>query len=136
MLFRSQSSRVREESTQKVYKENLPLHGTEFGLALSGCIDGFLRKVLWLVCASTNNDPTVIAHYFLSCVQNLGVIPMRLRTDCGMETGPLPQFSAPYATTTMTTTLEHPATYMPHPQATRGLSHGGPYSEREGKWPS
>ncbi|MED6288993.1 hypothetical protein CHARACLAT_031877 [Characodon lateralis] len=58
-----------------------------FGLALSGCIDGFSRKVLWLVCGPTNNDPTVIAHYFLSCVRNLGVTPVRLRTDCGMENG-------------------------------------------------
>ncbi|CAL8372929.1 unnamed protein product [Arctogadus glacialis] len=58
-----------------------------FGLALSGCIDGFSRKVLWLVCGPTNNDPTVIAHYYLSCVRNLGVIPMRLRTDCGTENG-------------------------------------------------
>ncbi|XP_073339900.1 uncharacterized protein [Pagrus major] len=58
-----------------------------FGLALSGCIDGFSRKVLWLACGSTNNDPSVIAHYFLSCVRNLGVIPMRLRTDCGTENG-------------------------------------------------
>ncbi|XP_030580627.1 uncharacterized protein LOC115776958 [Archocentrus centrarchus] len=58
-----------------------------FGLALSGCIDGFSRKVLWLICGATNNDPSVIAHYFLSCVRNLGVIPMRLRTDCGTENG-------------------------------------------------
>lgn len=58
-----------------------------FGLAISGCIDGFSRKVLWLACGPTNNDPAVIAHYFLSCVRNLGVIPMRLRTDCGTENG-------------------------------------------------
>ncbi|XP_076602297.1 uncharacterized protein LOC143330033 [Chaetodon auriga] len=58
-----------------------------FGLALSGCIDGLSRKVLWLACGPTNNDPSVIAHYFLSCVRHLGVIPMRLRTDCGTENG-------------------------------------------------
>ncbi|XP_034047720.1 uncharacterized protein LOC117529127 [Thalassophryne amazonica] len=58
-----------------------------FGLALSGCIDGFSRKVLWLECGPTNNNPAVIAHYFLSCVRKLGVIPMRLRTDCGTENG-------------------------------------------------
>ncbi|XP_049333540.1 uncharacterized protein LOC111189804 isoform X1 [Astyanax mexicanus] len=58
-----------------------------FGLALSGCIDGFSRKILWLVCGPTNNDPSVIAHNFLSCVRNLGVVPMRLRTDCGTENG-------------------------------------------------
>ncbi len=58
-----------------------------FGLAISGCIDGFSRKVLWLECGPTNNNPTEIAHYFMSCVRNLGVIPMRLRTDCGTENG-------------------------------------------------
>ncbi|XP_049894755.1 uncharacterized protein LOC126386440 [Epinephelus moara] len=58
-----------------------------FGLAISGCIDGFSRKILWLACGPTNNDPAVIAHYFLLCVRNLSVIPMRLRTDCCMENG-------------------------------------------------
>nr|XP_023666802.1 uncharacterized protein LOC111843432 [Paramormyrops kingsleyae] len=58
-----------------------------FGLALSGCIDGFSRKVLWLICGPTNNNPSVIAHNFLSCLRNLGVVPMRLRTDCGTENG-------------------------------------------------
>ncbi|KAL2098347.1 hypothetical protein ACEWY4_007554 [Coilia grayii] len=58
-----------------------------FGLAISGCIDGFSRKLLWLKCGPTNNNPTVIAHYFLSCVRNLNAVPMRLRTDCGTENG-------------------------------------------------
>uniref|UniRef100_A0A3P9JDE3 Integrase core domain-containing protein n=1 Tax=Oryzias latipes TaxID=8090 RepID=A0A3P9JDE3_ORYLA len=58
-----------------------------FGLAISGCIDGFSRKVLWLKCGATNNNPTVIAHNFLSCIRNLNVVPMRLRTDCGTENG-------------------------------------------------
>ncbi|XP_062851516.1 uncharacterized protein LOC134314752 [Trichomycterus rosablanca] len=58
-----------------------------FGLALSGCIDGFSRKVLWLVCGPTNNNPSVIAHNFITCVRNLGAVPMRLRTDCGTENG-------------------------------------------------
>ncbi|KAL3992579.1 gamma-butyrobetaine dioxygenase [Sarotherodon galilaeus] len=58
-----------------------------FGLAISGCIDGFSRKVLWLECGPTNNNPVVIAYYYLSCVGSLGVVPMRLRTDCGTENG-------------------------------------------------
>ncbi|KAL6486342.1 hypothetical protein MHYP_G00057340 [Metynnis hypsauchen] len=58
-----------------------------YGLALSGCVDGFSRKILWLVCGPTNNNPSVIAHNFLTCVRNLGVVPMRLRTDCGTENG-------------------------------------------------
>ncbi|XP_039623028.1 uncharacterized protein LOC120537856 [Polypterus senegalus] len=58
-----------------------------FGFAISGCIDGFSRKVLWLVSGPTNNNPSVIAHNFLTCVRRLGVVPMRLRTDCGTENG-------------------------------------------------
>ncbi|XP_055025013.2 uncharacterized protein [Misgurnus anguillicaudatus] len=58
-----------------------------FGLAISGCIDGFSRKVLWLVCGPTNNNPSVIAANYLSCVRSLGLVPMRLRTDCGTENG-------------------------------------------------
>ncbi|XP_056880216.1 uncharacterized protein LOC130520538 [Takifugu flavidus] len=58
-----------------------------FGFALSGCIDGFSRKVLWLTWGPSNNDPSVIGHYFLSCVRNLSLVPMRLRTDCGTENG-------------------------------------------------
>ncbi|KAL6460937.1 hypothetical protein MHYP_G00309030 [Metynnis hypsauchen] len=58
-----------------------------YSLALSGCVDGFSRKILWLVCGPTNNNPSVIAHNFLTCVRNLGVVPMRLRTDCGTENG-------------------------------------------------
>lgn len=58
-----------------------------FGLALSGCIDGFSRRMMWLVCGKTNNNPSVIAHYYINCVKSLGVVPMRLRTDLGTENG-------------------------------------------------
>lgn len=58
-----------------------------FGLALSGCIDGFSRKMMWLTCGSTNNNPSVIAHNYINCVKSHGVIPMRLRTDLGTENG-------------------------------------------------
>ncbi|KAL3997088.1 hypothetical protein ACER0C_009744 [Sarotherodon galilaeus] len=58
-----------------------------FGLALSGCIDGFSRRLMWLVCGATNNNPAVIAHNYINCVKSLGVIPMTLRTDFGTENG-------------------------------------------------
>ncbi|KAM9306595.1 protein NLRC3-like [Pholidichthys leucotaenia] len=59
------------------------------------CIDGFSRKVLWLACGPTYNDPSVIAHYFLSCVGNLGDIPMRPRTDCGPKKGTMAAVQCP-----------------------------------------
>jgi len=58
-----------------------------FGFALHGCIDGFSRKILWLHCGTTNNDPKVILHYYLATVQNLRGCPLLLRSDCGTETG-------------------------------------------------
>ncbi len=56
-------------------------------LAISGCIDGYSRKALWLVCRASNSDPGVIAQNYLKCVSECGIIPMRLRTDCGTENG-------------------------------------------------
>lgn len=58
-----------------------------FGLGLSGCIDGFSRKIMWLVCGPTNNNPSVIAHNYINCAKSVGVVPMRLRTDLGTENG-------------------------------------------------
>ncbi len=35
-------------------------------------VNRFSRRILWLRLANTNNDPKVIAHYYLECVQTLG----------------------------------------------------------------
>lgn len=58
-----------------------------FGIAISGCIDGFSRKIMWLKCGKSNNDPWIIAQNYMQCVAGFGVFPMRLRTDCGTENG-------------------------------------------------
>lgn len=58
-----------------------------YGLAISGCIDGYSRKVMWLVCGASNNNPDIIAHHYLQCATEVGVIPKLLRTDCGTENG-------------------------------------------------
>ncbi|XP_057183101.1 uncharacterized protein LOC130549790 isoform X2 [Triplophysa rosa] len=58
-----------------------------YGLAISGCIDGYSRKVMWLVCGASNNNPEVIANHYLQCATEFGVIPNLLRTDCGTENG-------------------------------------------------
>jgi len=57
----------------------------KFGIAINGCIDGFSRRVIWLRCSSTNNDPAVIGCYYLDAVQQLMMCPRRLRSDRGSE---------------------------------------------------
>lgn len=58
-----------------------------YGFSIHGCIDGFSRKLLWLNCSTTNNDPKVILHHFLCTVKDIGGCPVILRSDCGTETG-------------------------------------------------
>lgn len=56
-----------------------------FGLCVSGCIDGFSRHIIWLRVSYTNNDPAVIASFYIGAVRTLGGIPVRVRTDMGTE---------------------------------------------------
>ena len=43
----------------------------QFGFAIHGCIDGCSRKIIWLEVSNTNNDPKVIASYFLNAIKKL-----------------------------------------------------------------
>ncbi|XP_030585163.1 uncharacterized protein LOC115780219 [Archocentrus centrarchus] len=56
-----------------------------FGIAISGCIDGFSRSVIWLEAYKTNNDPRVIAGYYMDAVIQHGGCPDRVRLDLGTE---------------------------------------------------
>ena len=58
-----------------------------FGFAIHGAIDGYSRKILWLhIGIISNNNPRVIASYYLRCVLRLSnVIPMIVRSDRGSE---------------------------------------------------
>ena len=40
-----------------------------------------------LEVASSNNDPKIIAGYFLKCVKEVGGCPRLVQTDCGTESG-------------------------------------------------
>lgn len=46
-------------------------------------IDGYSRRVIWLRCSSTNNDPAVVGSYYLDAVSTLMGCPCKLRTDRG-----------------------------------------------------
>ena len=56
-----------------------------FGFPIHGCIDGFSRKILWLKLVPSNNDPSLIGELYLNCIAEMGVVPKKVRTDCGSE---------------------------------------------------
>ena len=56
-----------------------------YAIAIHGCIDGFSRKIVWLEASRTNNDPSVIASYFMKAVERVGGVPRNVRADLGTE---------------------------------------------------
>ncbi|KAJ8049043.1 hypothetical protein HOLleu_01595 [Holothuria leucospilota] len=56
-----------------------------YGVAINGCIDGFSSRVLWLRANSTNNDPRIIAGYFMETVESGGGCPLLISADRGTE---------------------------------------------------
>jgi len=58
-----------------------------YGLCISGVIDGFSRNMMWLAVFCTNNDPRIIAGYYLEAVKNVGGAPAVVRADMGTENG-------------------------------------------------
>lgn len=56
----------------------------KFGFPIHGGIDGFSKCILWLEVATTNNDPDVIATFYLKAVKKYG-LPTIVRSDKGTE---------------------------------------------------
>ena len=56
-----------------------------FGFSIHGCIDGYSRRIMWLEVGISNNDPTVVAHYFVKCITEVGGTARIVRADCGTE---------------------------------------------------
>ncbi|XP_066933073.1 uncharacterized protein [Clytia hemisphaerica] len=56
-----------------------------YGFCIHGAIDGFSRKILWLKVGTTNNDPSVVASYFLDTLVTLNALPRCVRADRGSE---------------------------------------------------
>lgn len=52
-----------------------------FGFSVHGVIDGYRRRIMWLEVGPTNNYPSVIAQYFVDCVQQIGGTPRVIRAD-------------------------------------------------------
>ena len=43
-----------------------------FGFPIHGAIDGYSRRILWLRVTCTNNDPQVIAGFYIQCIKQIG----------------------------------------------------------------
>jgi len=58
-----------------------------YGLCIHGCIDGYSRRVIWLKVHSTNNNPRIVAGYFIDAVAEILSVPKFVRGDRGTENG-------------------------------------------------
>ncbi len=56
-----------------------------FGFCIHGAIDGYTRRILWLEVGPSNNNPAIIASYYLKFVLKHGVTARVIRTDMGTE---------------------------------------------------
>ena len=56
-----------------------------FGFCVHGAIDGYSRRIMWLEVGPSNNNPSVIAQYFVDCVRQIGGTPRIIRADGGTE---------------------------------------------------
>ena len=52
-----------------------------FGFTFHGCIDRFSRNLIWLFVSTTNNNPLVVANFYLKATTNLDRVPNKLRMD-------------------------------------------------------
>ena len=65
------------------------IHGYDklkpYGLSIHAAIDGYSRKILWLVVSHSTNDPNVVSSYFINCIEELKLLPTIIRSDRGSE---------------------------------------------------
>lgn len=62
-----------------------------YGICIHGCIDGYSREIIWLEAASSNNNPRLIAGYFVDAVSKIRGCPKIVRADMGTENGTVRQ---------------------------------------------
>ncbi len=56
-----------------------------YGFPIHGAIDGYSRRILWLNVGASNNDPAVVASYYLQYVKEMQRLPRCIRSDHGTE---------------------------------------------------
>ena len=60
-----------------------------FGFCIHGAIDGYSRRIIWLEVSQSNNNPAVIAMYYLEALKVLRFAPRIIRCDKGTENATL-----------------------------------------------
>lgn len=94
-IFPGRAKSMKHNSLKRrVYKVKGPNHiwhvdGNDkikpFGFCISGCMDGFSRKLIWLKVERTNKDPHLICTFFLEAVKHFNLVPRVVRMDRGTE---------------------------------------------------
>jgi len=88
------AARSRHRLVRRRYRSNGPnetwhIDGYDklkpFGVAISGCIDGFSRSMIWLEAYYTNNNPKVILGYYVRAIMEKNGCPRKIRADMGTE---------------------------------------------------
>ncbi len=51
-----------------------------FGLCIHGCMDGYSRRIMWLEVSSSNNNPGVIATYYMDTLKQTRCAPRIIRS--------------------------------------------------------
>ena len=55
------------------------------GFPIHAAIDGYSRKILWLLVSYSSNDPNVVSSYFINCTGKLKLLSTIIRSDRGYE---------------------------------------------------
>lgn len=58
-------------------------------------LNRYSRRIMWLKTCVTNNNPKVVAFYYLRAVEQIQGAPRLLRADCGTENSVV-SFLQPY----------------------------------------
>ncbi|PIK37152.1 hypothetical protein BSL78_26008 [Apostichopus japonicus] len=56
-----------------------------FGIAIHGAVDGFSRRLLWLKAGHSNNNPRLVAKYYIDFIRRSQGVPKIVRADRGTE---------------------------------------------------
>ena len=66
------------------------IHGYDklkpFEFCIQGAIDGYSRRIIWLEVSQSNNNPAIIAMYYLEALKVLGVAHRILRSETEPKT--------------------------------------------------